>query len=54
LTVESLANAIAIVTSDRAMQQTSAQLGLSISSENGVDQAVAMIEQILTESLKSL
>jgi sterol 3beta-glucosyltransferase len=53
LTVASLAEAIAIVTSDRAMQQKSAQLGLSIRSENGVEQAVATIEQYLTESLKS-
>jgi len=47
LTVESLANAIAIATNDRAMQQRSAQLGLSISNENGVDRAVATIEQFL-------
>lgn len=47
LTVESLANAIAIVCSDQAIQQTSAQLGVSIRSENGVDQAVAIIEQSL-------
>ena len=47
LTVELLANAIAIVTGDRAMQQKAAQLGLSISRENGVEQAVAIIEQCL-------
>lgn len=47
LSVESLAKAIAIVTSDQAMQQKSAQLGLSIRSENGIDQAVAIIEQYL-------
>ncbi|MBD2092466.1 glycosyltransferase family 1 protein [Microcoleus sp. FACHB-1515] len=47
LTVESLANAIAIVTSNQTMQQKSAQLGLSIRNENGVDRAVAIIEQSL-------
>lgn len=47
LSVESLAKAIAIVTSDQAIQQKSAQLGLSIRSENGIDQAVAIIEQYL-------
>lgn len=47
LTAESLANAIAIVISDRAMQQKSMQLGASIRNENGVDRAVAVIEQSL-------
>lgn len=47
LTVESLENALAIVTSDAAMQQKAAQLGQKIRSENGVEQAVAIIHEYL-------
>lgn len=47
LSSESLANAITIATSDRAMQQKSARLGLNMRSENGVDQAISIIEQYL-------
>ncbi len=47
LTGESLAAAIAITTSDLVMQQKATQLGLKISGENGVEQAVAIIHQYL-------
>lgn len=47
LAVESLASAIAIATSDAVMQQKAAQLSLKISSENGIEQAVAIIHQYL-------
>lgn len=47
LTVEFLASAIAIATSDAVMQEKATQLSLKISSENGVKQAVAIIHQYL-------
>jgi sterol 3beta-glucosyltransferase len=47
LTAESLKNAITISVSDAVMQQKAAQLGLSIRSENGVEQAIAIIHQYL-------
>ena len=51
LTVESLASAIAIATSDAVMQQKAAQLSRKISSENGVKQAVAIIHQYLQNQI---
>ena len=47
LTVESLAKAMSIAISDAVMQQKAVQLGLKISSENGVAQAVSIIHQYL-------
>lgn len=47
LTAESLTNAITIALSDTVMQQKAAQLGLKIRSENGVEQAIAIIHQYL-------
>ncbi|KJH72039.1 glycosyltransferase [Aliterella atlantica] len=47
LTVESLADAIKVATSDTQMQQKAALLGRKISSENGVEQAVAIVHQYL-------
>lgn len=47
LSIASLAEEIAIVTSDLEMQQKAAQLGMKISSENGVEQAVSIIHQCL-------
>ena len=52
LTAESLENAIAIATSDSVMQQKAAQLGMSIRSENGVEQAVAIIHQYLADAVQ--
>jgi UDP:flavonoid glycosyltransferase YjiC (YdhE family) len=47
LAVEPLSEAIAIATSDTAMQQEADQLGQRIRSENGIEQAVAIIHQYL-------
>lgn len=45
LTIESLAAAISTVVSNSVMQQKAAQLGVKIRSENGVAQAVSIIDQ---------
>lgn len=47
LTVESLAEAISIAISDATMQREANQLGQRIRSENGIEQAVAIIDQYL-------
>lgn len=47
LTVESLTEAILRTTNDAIMQQKAAQLGMKISSENGVGQAISVIHQYL-------
>jgi len=47
LAVKPLSEAIAIATSDTAMQQEADQLGQRIRSENGIEQAVAIIHQYL-------
>ncbi|MBD2088598.1 hypothetical protein H6F67_01815 [Microcoleus sp. FACHB-1515] len=46
-TAESFGAAIAITTSNSVMQQQAAQLGVKIRGENGVEQAVAIVEQYL-------
>lgn len=47
LTAELLAEAISTTTRDSIMQQKAAQLGVRIRSENGVEQAIAVIHQYL-------
>jgi len=47
LAVELLEKAISIATSDSVMQQEAARLGMKISSEKGVEQAVSIIHQCL-------
>lgn len=49
LTVESLTDAIKVVTSDTQMQQKATHLGQKISSENGVEQAVKIVHQYLQD-----